>query len=307
MKNKKFANIITIAGACALVIFSVFVFPFIIAASPDNQGIETIETEAAYPPDETEQPGEDGQPGEGGQPGEDGDGQQPGGENQPDNGGVTIDINAISKETAIALALDATPHEGVDYVDPTGDTRSFSIELRGARYVESADPLDAPIWQVLFYVRDSGKMFHEIHENFTPDEYLHYLYGDMIHDCCFVASVGSFDNGTPAIVYTHNQESLFVIEVNALTGDLVGQGIVYLCDHISRFDTFSYDDITDWSMANDFSFYWVLVREDGKIPMPESRPIPAPQPIPEPGTTPLPTPQPSPQPQQWESESASSP
>jgi len=64
---------------------------------------------------------------------------------------------------------------------------------------------------------------------------------------------------------------------------MIGQGIVYLCDHAERIGTFSYDDDTDWSMLTENMTYWILddLREPDPIPV-EPTPQPSPQPGPRP-------------------------
>ena len=263
MKNKKTTSILVISGVFVLVFLSGIVFPFMLAASPELRELEKIQTEDFFPSEDIN--GQDTAK-------QDDEPEQPVEQNL-----AAIDINAISEEKAIEIVLEAFPEVLYMHDDANGTTLSNTLELRGARYVEAADSFDTPIWQVLFYADDSGRILYGIHEDYTPEEYL-FLFGDAIHmHCCESFKIGAFDNGLPAIDHSYKRENLFVIEVNAFTGELIGQGMVFLCNHIDVFGTYSYDDETDWNLVNEFTHYWVLLPDiDSPQPTPEPRPVSAP-------------------------------
>jgi len=265
LKSKKLINIITVAGACALLIFSVFVFPFILAASPDNREMETVETETTYPAEE------DGQSDLALVPLYQSESEQQAESDQPESEETIIDINAISEETAIAIVLDRTSLSEATHENENGETRTHSLELRGARYFTGVDHIDAPIWRVLFYARDWARVFEYHRDGQTLEEYIAEISG-KINGCCYSYSLGTDKNGEPAVIWDSVGESLFFFDVNAFTGALNGQGIVYLCDHTSKLGTFSYDETTDWNMLTEDMTYWILtdILEPDPIPVTET-------------------------------------
>jgi len=269
LKGKKAIGIITAVGASLLLMFSVFVFPFILAASPDNRELETIEMKTVFPADEVSQ-SEDSDIVE--QPLERVEQQ---GEADQSDDEVVIDINAISKEMAIEIVTNEIETRQFIDADPNG-VRSSTFELRSARYIEAVDYIDAPIWQVLFYSRTEGDNLLGITEGYTPEEFLLMAFNSTV-ECCESYTIDAFDNGMPALRRVYSHENLFVVEVNAFTGELIRMGDVYLCDHSTRFDTFSYDDLADWNMVNELARYYFLTPEPGTpVPTPEPRPISTP-------------------------------
>ena len=249
MKNKKVIGIITAIGVCALLVFSVVVFPFILAASPENRELETIETNNAYPAEEIENPDYTEQPTEPG---------------QQDNETTTIDINAITEEMAIAIALEDIPVGDETVKSLAGATHTTSLELRGAKYIESIDHIDAPVWRVLFYAHDYGESLVYIEHQGGDDDLEHeftYRIGDF---CCFSSSMGEDNSGLPAIITSYSYAVLYFIDINAFTGELVGQGQTAMCDHEGTKRELSYDLNTDWVMLQENMYYWTLTPE--KVP-----------------------------------------
>ena len=238
MKNKKAIGIITAVGACALLVFSVVVFPFILAATPENRELETIERDSVYPGEETGHQNDSEQQEQRAETG------------QQDTEATTIDINAITEEMAIALVLNSISHDEHTDKSPNGETRTTSLELRGASYIESADHIDAPIWRVLFYERHFGESFVYIGECIGDDleSALNYRIGEF---CCFTNSFGEDNDGKQVVVSKYSYEALNFIDVNAFTGELIAQGIVGMCDHEGTKREFSYDDATDWEMLKE--------------------------------------------------------
>ena len=278
MKNKKALGIITAAGACALLVFSVFVFPLILAASPENKELETIETNNAYPPEENREQDETPQLPE------------PEKTDQPDDEDVKPDINAISKETAISKVLSNIAYGEHTYVSPIGEVSNTSLELRSARYIEGVDHIDAPIWRVLFYERHFGESFVYIPVNPNPEEAQSIenriedikRLGDL---CCFDSFISEDKSGLPVIITSFDYKSLYFIDVNAFTGELIGQGLVGLCDHEGTKREFSYDETTDWEMlikSEDIYYHTLNDIKELNHPKTEAPPHPTPEPSPRP-------------------------
>jgi len=263
LKNKKAISLIAIYGACLMFVFSVLIFPFILAATPKNQEIETIEIETAHPAEESANP-DDSRYMESLQ-------------REIVNWRITPDINAISKETAISIVLEKLSLGGETYESAIGETRMTSLELRGASYIERVDHIDAPIWRVLFYERSHGETFVYIYV--VPDlEDAQSIESRLGEFCCSEEFIGEDNRGFPVIISSYSYENLYFIDVNAFNGEIIGQGVVGMCDHEGTKREFSYDDAIDWEMLKEIedTYYHILndLRELNH-PKPEPNPIPA--------------------------------
>jgi len=300
LKRKKTISIIIAAGAGVLLIISVFVFPFLLAATPDNMEVETIESENVYPTDENEQYDETDEYDE-----------------LDEMMSITIteterllrehanilaDINAISEERAIEIVNRIIyPGEGTSE-SPKGETRSNKYELLGARYVEAADPMDDPVWQVFLLAQSSGVSFYYPEDGRSASELLVEVRVVAIsfQECCEKFSLGRDLDGEMAVFMHFDTVTLIVMELNAFTGDLIGQGWIDICEHNDPGGRFQNAAGLDWDTIMEYMElmdYSVLTPEPPPVPV-----VPSPQPGPEstqdppPIPGPVPTPEPSPRP-----------
>jgi len=266
LKNKKALGIVAVVGACFLLVFSIFIFPFILAASPEERELERVEVDSAYPAEELEQNDLTEVPLQ----------QEESGQAQSIVGMIDaseiidtseIDINAITEEMALAIALDYIPVGEETVKSPVGAHHTTSLELRGARYIESIDHIDAPIWRVLFYAFDYGESFvyidgsEHLEDNEILEQEFSYRMGDF---CCYTGSMGEDNSGKRVIVTSYSYECLYFIDIDAFTGELVGQGLTGMCDHEGNKRELSYDLNTDWEMLPENMHHWTLTPE--KVP-----------------------------------------
>ena len=293
MNSKKQSTIFVAICVCALVVLSVFVFPFILAATPGTMEIETIEPEDTFPAEEPGSVSADGSEPESDYV------FYPGPENEPapaDGPDPAIDINAISREQAIAIAIayydDMNPET---FVNDWGETRTSSCEFADIKYMESTDPASAPSWFAFFSYRTWGETHDPIPEKYTPEEYLviaKEIYNTSIIESPNYASITSFSLGTNSfgktvVLRSYDIYSYSVVEINALTGEYVGYGIKY--DELSDFDRF----ISDAEFREFMDNWWVLTIES---PVEHDPLAPEPTPQPEFMPTPEPTSAPAPHP-----------
>ena len=234
MRKLKFTNPIATITLIILIIFSIVIFPFILAATPGNREIETVETEIGLTAD------------------------KPLGSVNPDGTTYIPDINAISKETAIEIVVNT--HEILSdnngYTEIILDDYStylYSMELRSVRYIEATDYIDAPTWQLLYYENVYTKHLIPV-DGESPEEFLNRI-GVGLRNCCETLIISSLNDGRPALVNEINIEIITVFAVNAFNGKLTGQESLYLCNHRDRLESFTYDDATDWDFFREHSDY----------------------------------------------------
>ena len=250
MDSKKHSRIIAAICIGALAIFSIFVFPFILAASPANQEIEVIEMEEAFPAHEPDAVPEDGfetLPDFA---------VEPGAELLPEPDPIPININAISEEQAIALAWELFAFPEAYDVTPEGAERGHATEFIKAVYVDSTDPASDPSWFLLFSYRYWGSSFAYIPEGLTQEEALN---REMEQDVFGYArfSIGTDNFGVPVIKWDFGASHYEMVEINALTGEWIGSGMtdpIYLTD-LDELDLYFEDDIRR-SMAK----WWLIER-----------------------------------------------
>ena len=217
MKTRNVKSIIAVTGACALVVFSVAVFPFILAATPENRGITTIETESYFPAEETEQISES----------------EPFGEAEHYYETETIpNINAITMEQAITIASESIVPRVGTYYNNSGTDITISRDFLEAKYMESPDPLRDPSWYVLFVGHSSGTTVNHIPEGITPEEYLQKILDDPLLSEGGDPMIGTDNFGYTVIIDHHSRTAFIVAEVNALTGEYICYGST-LADNIS--------------------------------------------------------------------------
>ncbi|MCL2627930.1 MAG: hypothetical protein FWD44_04435 [Oscillospiraceae bacterium] len=229
MENPKFKNPLAAISLIILVIFSIIVFPFLLAATPENRKIETIEPETTLTAD------------------------KPLGSVNPDGTTFLPDINAIPKETVIERFEELFIHNGgTTYYENSDDAqRVLTQEFRSARYVTAADYMDFPRWQILYYESGNGRLLFRIPEHISAEAYLKSWEHDIVDKCCNYVELGSFVDGSPALVVTYKNEYIGVVDFNAYTGELTHTYVIELCNHYDKFGTYSYDDATDWALAKE--------------------------------------------------------
>ena len=276
MKNKKALSFIIAGGACALILFSVFVFPYILSAPPENRRIESIEPDLAYPSEDAGIIGDVVQS-------EDIDKEE-----QDSVASVIIDINAISEEKATVIATLAMKHsrsvvsdnlEEMPYLfmyakrEPFTQVAGGSRYINhGARYITAVDHINTPIWQVLYTIVYYGAAFMSVPDEINSEDYILYLYENYTHSCCETLSTSGNGQGVRRD-FTYG--ALVVLDIDAFSGDIIGQGVVYLCDHADMADRFRVDIDADWRLINEYVQLWGQFREsDMSIPAPKSIPIP---------------------------------
>ena len=262
MKTKKVSSIIAVAGACALVVFSIAVFPFILAASPDNDEIITIETETYFPAEDTRQIEEDVPAGEAGQSDESDFSGEAGlssghslavASTEPDEfpslvmpevmpgiNEATPDINAISKEMAMNIARDMINPRLMNYWATTREHGEFMFSLDDPDdtiYAESIAPTADPSWYVHICVHQMGAVYMSIPANLTPEEYLEEMkniYSDVY--------IGTDNNSGETVLKDPYDITYYVaVEVNAFTGEYIGFSLFKMSD--SDFGVFNYDEL----------------------------------------------------------------
>jgi len=226
-----------VTGVCALVVFSVAVFPFILAATPENRGIVTIESESYFPDEENEQADEL---------------EMPGDAEQLIEAETIPNINAITKEQAIAIASESLVPKVGRYYNNSGTDVTVSRDFLEAKYMECPDPLREPSWYVLFAGYSSGTTVNHIPEGITPEEYLQKILYDPLLSEGSDPIIGTDNFGNTVIIDHHSRTGFIVAEVNALTGEYICYGST-LADDIS---------LEYFSCADDIKQALVLVYPD---------------------------------------------
>ena len=237
MKTKKASGMIAMVGVCILLAFSVGVFPFIIAASPDNREITEIEQETVFPTEDDEQNVEIGLIIE---PEKSNETEQSDEAEGLDEQETIPNINAISKEMAIEIAMEAVGYPGGTYYRTSGESVTITREFIEAKYMESADPADDPSWYVLFSSSSLGTSFEYIPPELTPEEYMAARAGgpgDAFTSYDGFLAIGTDNNGFPVIITHYGRTGYIVAEGDALTGEYIGYGTTL--DEIVSLDGFS--------------------------------------------------------------------
>jgi len=267
MKKINHSTIIAAICFCVLLVFSVIVFPFILAASPENREIETIEPEDFMPVEESAQTDENAHFDENMQLEE-----------------LFPELHqsqAISKEQAIEIAMKShhPVHGPPAYYPPVHeDSCNRGCEAVDVIYVESSNPQNAPSWYVLILERTWGESFIEVPDGYSPEEWLEIIaehtitYQDhatdqtMPLDCfhnspgndngysypvCSHLSIGVNDDGTPVVVKTYHDIYYMVSVINAFTGEWICERFILMFG--TSFSDFSNIDelkehIIDWEL-----------------------------------------------------------
>ena len=284
MNSKRQSTIIVAICVGGLAAFSVFVFPFILAAAPATMEIETIEPEDNFPAEEPGSvPANESEP-------ESEHVFYPGTEPEPvpaNESEPAININAISREQAIAIAMAYYEEMNPEtYVNDRGETRTSSHAFVDVKYIDSTDPVSDPSWFALFSYRTWGVTHDPIPEKYTPEEYLRIAkecYEMAIIDSPNYASYTSFSLGTNSIgetvvIRSYDISGFDVLEINALTGEYVGFGIKKYDELIDLYNFVNGVEVKEF-MDN----WWTLIVES---PI-EHDPL-APEPTPQPTSAPAP-------------------
>jgi len=211
MKAKKHLGITTaVLCVCALLVFNFFIFPNVLAAAPENRGVETITPEAAPPTVE-----------------------QTGVQEELAEQESIPNINAISKEQAIEIAQGDGFMPSVTY-EYSGAIYHATTTVVGAKYMESNDPASDPSWFVLFSQISHGEYSMSVPEGYTAEEYLAHIctmdnvyFGSenmvQVTDWDMVESCADSD-GKPVLIYHDITPNNYLVEINALTGAYISGG-----------------------------------------------------------------------------------
>jgi len=296
MKNKKLIYILAAIGACTLLAFSIFIFPMIIAATPENRELETLETEDPYPQEELSQL-EEREPEK----------QYIDGiteqqfeaiikhvheefiRQQNPNPAEGIDINAITKEMAIEIVEGFYPNEATETftdIGPMGDARKVSLRPLDARYISAPDSTAAPVWQVFLHERTQGTMHYYIPDGHTAESYLVEFQNHratQLHGCCYSDSIYRRNTGSTVIKSESSIESIILIELDAFTGKALGSGFFAFCEHYPNYNSFVENGYLDLVFITDS-----IIEDKTFLPGSEGQPYRRYEVIPEP--TPQPTP-----------------
>ena len=226
MNSKNHSRIIAAICIGVMAAFSIFVFPFVLAASPGNMEIEVIEMEDDFnvkEPDPVPEHESVIEPGLSSAP-------EANLEIKPEPDPIpipshepAIDPNAISEEQAIALAWELYMFPEAEDTTPAGETRGYRTAFVEARYIENQDPASDPSWFLLFEYRYWGTMFAYIPRGYTQEEYLLELVDGDVFGTVF--SIGTDNFGVPVVKWEYSGSHNEMIEINALTGEWIRLGM----------------------------------------------------------------------------------
>jgi len=276
MKKNKLIYFLAAIGTCTLLAFSIFIFPLIIAATPENRGHETLETEDPYPHeelgqleerelekihlDEKEQSSDSGE--------------QESITQQDTDPVEVIDINAITKEMAIEIVEGLYPKNEIEIrpgeyinIDPAGDVHILSWRPLGARYVSAPDFTAAPIWQIFIHEQLRGTIHYRIPDGHTAESYLAEFQNyraSQLHGCCSVDSIITRSTGSTVIQSESSIETITMVELDAFTGKALGSGFFAFCEHNSNYSLFVENEEPNWDFITDYM-------ESAILPEPESQ------------------------------------
>lgn len=187
MKNKNAkGEFVAIIGSLAVLVFSFAVMPSVLAAGPETSDIQTVTVNSEVL-----------------------------NEDKPTGNTQAADINAITKDQAIANAISALESLGYDVQD-------FGIQPVETRYLEENAPAGDPIWAVIFCDDQDGYA---------------YAFGDEVNDEVRekIAAIGEVEkcvdeNGVPGIRAHYSYTRYTLVEINALSGKYIrhGESIVEL-------------------------------------------------------------------------------
>jgi len=204
MNNKNNTRIIAIICFGTIAIFSILVFPFILAASPGNLDIRLIEMEdflSTGNPAPVVNNGSENVT-----------------EPEPFNTN-----NLITKEQAIELAWKTFPYRTGVETTPEGGIYAYHTEFIDARCIENTDPESDPSWFLLFLSGFRQVSYLLIPEGYTQDEYLSKIAGED-----FLALVNltaeTDDSGNLMVNWEFYGSQYEMIELNAVTGEQIGSG-----------------------------------------------------------------------------------
>jgi len=262
MNSKKHSWIIATICIIALAAISIFVFPFILAASPGNMEIEVIEPEEVFPGvepdpvlgDETEAGSDPSHAPE--------DENEPQTYPDPTPGPDIddIDTNAISMERAIELAWELFTFPDADESTPAGERRGYRTIFIEARYIEKDDPSSDPSWFLLFAYGFWSTSFSYVPEGSTLEETLERnAIADIFDYANFSTATDNF--GVPVVIWESAGNHYEMVELNAITGEWIGSGMNKPVYHRSP------DEFTTWdNIKQGMDFWWTISRtESGEI------------------------------------------
>jgi len=292
-----------------LLFISGVVFPFMLAATPENSEMETIEAPEEIPAEELGLPDQSDESGDNEQTGE----PEHIAAQEPD-----IDINAISKEMAIEIAVQAYDIGLWEYECPTtGETRNTLSEVIEAKYMKNSEFEGSPAWFILIKNRFwgvqhtmliDGHIDSDIYSDFTSlEEYvaaMEELFGDH-----FSWTIGTNKKGDPVAKAAYDNASYYIIVIDAFLG--VTTRFIELKEGITSFNEITSPaelspyvnrvlDVVEVEMGDGSTGFLYLAPEPDAypiIPTPEPTSMPQPYPAQDPDPYPgVPTPEPTSQP-----------
>jgi hypothetical protein len=258
MKNMDLKNKLVILGVCALLFFSGVAFPFMLAATPENRDLETIEADDVFPAEEQEQP--------------DASEQSFHPEPEPVAAGESeVNINAITKERALEIAKETFGDFQNAY--SSDGIRSRYIYYIDAKYMDSSSVENVSSWFVFIELQLRGEQFFALNENYTS---LEELLDDMqaIHGDNDNWFIDTNNEGRTVVIRSYHYIDFIVVEINALTGELVSQGTIPTSK-----DDFNLDWFSSWDGLKVYLSDIVQINPDPP-PIPGAHPIPTPEPYP---------------------------
>lgn len=218
MKHKKRPeNLGLILTALAVLTFSFTIMPAALAIAPSKSPMQTVSGNASpyRRENDAETQGSRAQTPDSHSQTQDSYGETPDSNTTPDSHSqtqdscATPDINAISRQQAIAFARQALAESGFDLED-------FKQQPVETLYLSEIAPVGAPVWAVIFRDDQSGYA---------------YLFGDEMTDEAKekLAAVGDLEecmdeNNTPGLRAYYSYVRYTLVEINAHTGAYIQHG-----------------------------------------------------------------------------------
>jgi len=169
-------------------------------------------------------------------------------------------------ERAIELAWELFIFDDEEESTPAGEGRGHATKFIEARYLESDDPVSDPSWFLLFTYQYWGTAFNYIPEGFTPEMALERIEKEIADDIFFDAafSIGTDNFGVPVIKWEFGATHYEMIEINAVTGEWIGSGLIKPVYKIHKNDL---EEFAFWDdIKRGMDYWWTISRtESGEI------------------------------------------
>ncbi|MDR2599960.1 MAG: hypothetical protein LBC73_06755 [Oscillospiraceae bacterium] len=279
MNSKKHSRAIAAICFGILLIFSLVVFPLILAATPSNSSIEAIEpnnnlnqTDSDYIP-EFDTPDHDAQNNDE----LNNDTQNhliqssetiynnaqnnntKSSDSTPTTGEPPTPMpaiffhNAITEEEAIRIAWEGFLFPEGETKNPDGTTHWHTTNLIEARYIECPISLSSS-WFVLFSYRYGGILHENVPDGSTVEDILNRPVGNYLLDMANFSSKID-ENGNTIVVWEYDSTHYEMVEINALTGEKIGNGMSL------QIRTEDLLEILYWTnIKQGMDFWWTLTK-----------------------------------------------